>query len=268
MSRYTLIGSSHLFGIIGRYVGDLPDGSFQRAWATNQPVTGAVDLGGPPGWQGEFVLFNTPAAGAPPEFNGQTLYLPEELGRMLGHASADTRVIFSLMRGHEYAIASLVDDPSHGDFNDAASHGLPGRPWMSLADATAWVREFSAPLFATLLALRRQFPQARVVHVPPPPPIESEAHILAHPESFGPLFAQYGIKPFEARARLYRLMLSDMAQRLRAFGIASLAPPAGALTPAGGLRAEFARGCLHGNEAYAELLGQQMTEVLAHAPSV
>ncbi|MFG6489452.1 hypothetical protein ACG04R_22430 [Roseateles sp. BYS78W] len=268
MSRYSLIGSSHLFGITDRFVRELPANAVHRAWATGVPVTGPLDLGGPSGWQGEYVLFNTPAAGPPPEFDGKVLYLPDELGRVLSHVSADTEVVFSLMRGHEYAIVSLVDDPAHGDFNDAVSHCLPGRPWMSLADATAWVREFSAPLFATLLALRRQFPRARVVHLPPPPPIESEEHILAHPEAFGPLFAQHGIKPFAARARLYRLMLSDMAERLRAYGVDSLPPPPGSLTPAGGLKAEHARGCLHGNQAYAEGLATQIREVLAHVASV
>lgn len=264
MPRYTLIGSSHLFGIMDRFVGALPDNGFQRAWATGIPATGLVDLGGCSGWQGEYVLFNTPAAGPPPVFDGKLLHLPEQLGRVLGFASPDTRVIFSLMRGHEYAIASLVDDPAHGDFNDASSACLPGRPWMSLEDATHWVRDFSAPLFATLLALRQHFPKARVVHLVPPPPIESEEHILSNPESFGPLFAQFGIKPFEARLRIYRLMLSDMATRLQAYGVESLLPPSGALTPAGGLHADFARGCLHGNQRYAELLAEQIREVLAH----
>jgi len=261
-SRFSLIGSSHLFGVIDQYVGKLPDNGFQRAWDTGVPATGALDLGGPPGWQGEFVLFNTPAAGPPPEVRDGMLYLPEQLGRVLGSVSADSRCIFSLMRGHEYAVASLVDDPAHADFSDAHGPSLVGRRWMSRADALAWVREFADPIVATVVALRQHFPRSHIVQVPPPPPIESEAHILAHPESFGALFAAYGIKPFEMRLRLYRLMTADLAARLQPYGIASLPPPPGALTPAGGLHEDFARGCLHGNHEYARLLGEQVKAYL------
>ena len=264
MSQYTLIGSSHLFGIMDRFVRGITVEDHRQAWATGIPLTGPMNLGASEGWQGEYVLFSTGIAGPAPVLDGHTLHMPEQLTRVLSFVNPDTQVIFSLMRGHEYAIASLVDDPSHGDFNDEVSTCQPGRPWMSLEDATQWVRDFSAPLFATLLALRMYFPRARIVQLVPPPPIESEEHILANPESFGPLFAQFGIKPFAARMRMYRLMLADMDARLKVHGIDSVMPPAGALTPAGGLLPDFARGCLHGNERYGELLAQQIREALAH----
>jgi hypothetical protein len=40
------------------------------------------------------------------------------------------------------------------------------------------------------------------------------------------------------------------------------------LAPAGGLRSDHARGCLHGNQRYAEGLAAQIREVLAHVASV
>lgn len=271
---FSLIGSSHLFGMIDQYVGKLPDNGFQRAWDTGVPATGALELGGPPDWRGEFVLFNTAAAGPPPELHDGVLYLPEQLSRVLASVSPESRCVFSLMRGHEYAIASLVDDPAHADFSDDSGASLAGRRWMSRDDALAWVRGIAAPLFTTVLALRQHFPRAHIVQVPPPPPIESETHILSNPESFGELFRAHGVKPFAMRLRLYRLMMSDLAARLQAYGIASLAPPADALTAGGGLRADFARGCLHGNHEYARLLGEQVKSYLnvldnpggAHAP--
>ncbi|PTT77846.1 hypothetical protein DBR42_24615 [Pelomonas sp. HMWF004] len=265
LPRFTLIGSSHLFGMIDQYVGKLPDNGFQRAWETGVPATGAIDLRQLPEWQGEFVLFNTPAAGPPPQLKNQVLFLPDQLLKVLDSVSPQTRFVFSMMRGHEYAVASLVDDPSQADFSDDSGPALPGHPWMSRQDATAWVREMAEPLFTTALALRQQFPNATVVHVPPPPPIESHEHISANPESFGALFAAHGIKPFAMRMRIYRLLLADLGQRLAAYGIESLAPPAGALTEAGGLKADFARGCLHGNQHYAGLLGEQIKQRLRHA---
>lgn len=272
LPRFTLIGSSHLFGVMDQFVGAIPDNGFRRAWDTGVPATGPLSLGDLPGWQGGYVLYNTPAAGPPPEFRDQVLYLPDALIRVLGSVPTESRCIFSLMRGQEFAIAALVDHPDHADFIDAdaaddASPFEPGRRWMSHEDAVTWVNDIARPLLTTHLALRCQFPAARIVHVPAPPPVEDEAHILANAEGFGPLFAQHGVKPFAMRRRIYRLMYAELGRQLAEHGIASLAPPAGALTPAGGLRADFARGCLHGNERYAELLAGQIREVL-HAASV
>ncbi|HET7795680.1 MAG TPA: hypothetical protein VFL64_20000 [Rhizobacter sp.] len=266
--RFAVIGSSHLYGIIHSYVGPLRDlrEKYSVAWETGVPATGRLDFGGLPGWEGCFVAYNTPAAGAPPVVRDQVLYMPPELSRVLGSIPQDTDCIFSLMRGHEFAMSGLVDDPSHADFNDGDSLCEAGRQWVSLEDATAWVREIAAPLFGTHLALKQHFPKARIVHVPAPPPIESQAHIEANVESFGPLFARHGIKPYAMRQRLYKLMYGTLNRDLAAYGIESLPVPSEALTPAGGLRADWARGCLHGNEHYGAALGQQMKRRLQHAP--
>ena len=67
------------------------------------------------------------------------------------------------------------------------------------------------------------------------------------------------------RLRAYRLMYAELNRQLAEHGMASLPPPPEALTPSGGLRADFARGCLHGNQRYAQGLAAQIREVLAHA---
>jgi hypothetical protein len=260
--RFTLIGSSHLFGLKDEFVGELPNNAVKIAWETGVPVTGEIDLGGLPAWQGQFVMFNTPAAGPPPQIKDGVLYVPPQLPEVLSHIAADTQVIFSLMRGQEFAIASLVDDPGHADFFGDDGGFEPGRAWISRADASDWLRGVAEPLLATHLTLRQQFPAARIVHVCPPPPIEDEAHIRANAEGFGALFAAHGVKPFAMRLRMYRLMYAELNAQLARHGVFSLSAPADALTPAGGLRAELARGCLHGNQAYAQLLAAQIREVL------
>lgn len=268
MKRFAVIGSSHLYGIIHSYVGPLRDlrEKYSVAWETGVPATGPLDFGGLPGWSGQFVAYNTPAAGTPPFLKDGVLYMPAELTRVLSSIAPDTDCIFSLMRGHEYAMSGLVDDPSHPDFNDGATLCEAGRQWVSLEDATTWVRQIASPLFGTHLALRQHFPKARIVHVPAPPPIESQAHIENNVESFGPLFARHGIKPYPVRKRLYQLMYRTLERDLAPYGIESLPVPTEALTPNGGLRADWARGCLHGNEHYGAALGQQMKRSLGHAP--
>jgi hypothetical protein len=190
------------------------------------------------------------------------LFIPPQLTAVFGAIPADVEVIFSVLRGQEFAISQLVDDPSHADFIDDAGGFEPGRRWMSRADAEAWAADVARPLLTTHLALRQQFRAAQVVHLPAPPPIEDEAHIRAHAEGFGPLFAQHGVKPFAMRQRFYRLMYAGLNRQLAAHGIRSLPPPPGSLTPAGGLKAEHARGCLHGNTWYAQGLAEQIQEVL------
>lgn len=263
---FVAIGSSHLFGLIDRYIAPVSSAKYRSVWSTGVPFREPIELAAPQGWHGEHVLYNTPVAGPPPVLKKQVLYIPEALTSVFGHIDPGVDCIFSLLRGQEFAVAALVDDPSHADFLDDGGQIEPGRRWMSRADALGWVRQIAEPLWTTHLALRQQFPRARIVHVPAPPPVESHDHIMANPEAFGPLFAQHGIKPFGMRRRIYRLMYGDLNQRLAQMGILSLEPPPAALTEGGGLRAEFARGCLHGNEAYAELLAQQIREVLAHVP--
>ncbi|WP_457442168.1 hypothetical protein [Roseateles sp. P5_E4] len=263
---FVAIGSSHLFGLIDRYIEPVSSAKYRSVWSTGVPFREPIELDAPPGWRGEHVLYNTPVAGPPPMLKEGVLYIPDVLTGVLGHIPQEAEVIFSLLRGQEFAIAALVDDPSHGDFLGDDGRMEPGRRWMSRTDALAWVRQIAEPLWTTHLALRQQFPRARIVHVPAPPPVESHEHIAANPEAFGQLFAVHGIKPFTMRQRIYRLMYGDLNQRLAQMGILSLAPPVGALTGNGGLKAEFARGCLHGNELYAELLAQQIREVLADVP--
>lgn len=266
MKRFAAIGSSHLFGVIHHHVGPMQPGQYQSAWDTGIPCTGPLDLGDLPGWSGCFVLYNTPAAGAPPYVQGQVLFMPPELTQVLASIPADTDCIFSLMRGQEFAMSGLVDDPTHPDFNDAESLCEPARQWISIEDATRWVRQIASPLLGTHLALKQHFPRARIVHVPAPPPIESQEHIAANAEGFGPLFARHGIKPFAMRKRLYRLMYDTLNRDLAAYGIESLPIPAEALTARGGLRADWARGCLHGNGRYGAALGTLMKRSLQHAP--
>ncbi|KQW41107.1 MULTISPECIES: hypothetical protein [unclassified Roseateles] len=267
MRRFTAIGSSHLFGLLQQYVAPMESGRFQSVWDTGQPFVAELPLG-VPGWRGDFVLYNTPVAGPAPLLKERVLYIPPELTAVLGHIPAGAEVIFSLLRGQEFAVSQLVDDPSHADFIGDDGGFEAGRRWMSREDALAWVRSIAEPLLATHLALRQQFPQARIVHVPAPPPIEDAAHVLANAEGFGPLFAAHGVKPFAMRLRVYRLMYAELARQLAEHGITSLAPPVQALTPAGGLKAECARGCLHGNHLYAQGLAAQMTEVLTHVASL
>ena len=259
--RYAVIGSSHLFGLIQHFVEPMETGRFQSVWDTGTPAVAELPLG-TPGWRGDLVLYNTPVGGPPPVLQERVLYIPPQLTAVLGHVPAGVDVVFSLMRGQEFAVSQLVDDPTHADFVDEDGGFEPGRCWMSRADALAWAREIAQPLLTTHLALRQQFPRARIVHLPAPPPIEDEAHILANAEGFAPLFAQHGVKPFTMRLRVYRLMYAELNRQLAEHGIVSLAPPPGSLTAAGGLKADHARGCLHGNTLYAQGLAAQIREVL------
>ena len=176
---------------------------------------------------------------------------------MFSHVPAEAEVHFSLLRGHEFAVASQVDDPGHADFIGDDASFKPGWRWQSRVDAQSAqdcrAAAGHAPRYAST------GPAARLMHITAPPPIEDEAHIRANAEGFGPLFEQHDIKPFPMRQPTHQLMYSELSNELAQHGVLCLPVPANPLKSSGGLRAEMALGCLHGNQGYAELLALQIT---------
>lgn len=124
--RFAVIGSSHLFGLIQQYVGPVDSGKYQFVWDTGTPAVAELPLEAV-GWRGDFVLYNTPAGGPPPVLQEGVLYIPPQLTAILAAISAEAEVVFSLMRGQEFAVSQLVDDPSHADFIGDDGGFEPGR---------------------------------------------------------------------------------------------------------------------------------------------
>jgi hypothetical protein len=200
-----------------------------------------------------FLACNMNSLGDPSYSDGSLTYSPA-LGNFLDLVGSGASTIFVMLRGNEFGIVSLVESKPGWDFSYGGREAVKGRQFVQLSDVTAYLDGVTNPLLASCVLIKHRFPGAAVVHVAAPPPVESESHILANPEIFGPLFEAHGVRPFAMRKKLYDAMYDGLAAKLQHFGIRSFMAPSECLTQAGGLKEEFAHGCLHGNDAYGRSL--------------
>ncbi len=170
-----------------------------------------------------------------------------------------TAIIF-MLHGNEFGVETLVETVPPWDFSFGDERpAIKGRQFVPSNDAVEYLKMVSRPLLTTCLLIRQTYPNTPIYYVPAPPPIESEEHILKNPEGFGELFRAYGLRPFEHRMKVFDVMFKFIAAQMTAMRVETIHHPQEALTPAGGLKTEYAAGCLHGNARYGKALIAQLT---------
>lgn len=189
-----------------------------------------------------------------PQYEGNSLNASENMIKFVGAVDPDATAIVVMLRGNEFAIESLVDTPVHWDFSDRDRPATKGRQLVRRRDMMAYLESRTNSLYASCLLYRVKFPKSKIFHVVAPPPIESEAHILGSPEIFGSLFEEYGVRPFHLRKKIYDMMYGILSENLHKIQVTQIFAPQETLTDSGGLKSEFASGCLHGNDMYGRAL--------------
>jgi hypothetical protein len=169
-----------------------------------------------------------------------------------------TKAIVVMLRGNEFALHSLVDSYPRWDFTYQSALAIKGRQLISQQDALEHFESVMNPMLATCLLYKQMFTNTKIFYVVPPPPIEDINHILENPEGFRELFSEFGIMPFEIRKKIYDAMYMPLAVRLNESNIETVFTPGECLTESGGLKANYASGCLHGNSLYGKAI---MTEL-------
>ena len=253
-----LVGNSQLItSLLAAYCSPEDQRRASEDWSGRRVTRGALHV--EPGHRFEFLACNMQLLGEP-AFSNNAVSASSALLEFAGLIEPAPRVIVLMLRGNEFAMESLVDDRPHWDFSYPGMPATPGRQLLRARDVAAHFARVMEPTLAMCLLYRHTYPQAQIYHVAAPPPIESQQHILEQPEVFGELLAEQGLRPFELRLKIYQALYQPLAERLAGFGVQTLFAPAQSLTPAGGLRSEFASGCLHGNHAYGRAL---MADLLA-----
>jgi hypothetical protein len=138
----------------------------------------------------------------PPLHNGR---LTQPLVQQLHHARADLHI--AVIGGNEHAAMSLLNHPRRFDvvLPDAPELAVqPGATLLPAALALALLEQWCAPHVELLAAYRAAVP-GRLVHLEPPPPVPSEAHIRRYPDSFGDAIAAHGVSPALVRYKFWRL---------------------------------------------------------------
>lgn len=175
--------------------------------------------------------------------------------------------LISMLNGNEHSALTLVQHAVPYDFQ------VPGRtdlPLLADAQPVSYevIRRHLEPwLNATIASLamaRMMLPAIRLVHVFPPPPVESNEQIMLVPELFREHLMYYGITPLSVRVKYYLLAKQIVRETLAGLGlnIEFLDAPPQAVGPAGGLLDPYVAGATHGNQAYGELVALQMRDLL------
>lgn len=169
--------------------------------------------------------------------------------------------IVSMIHGNEHA-ATLFNVWPPFDFVDEAGAGVaPGVPVIDQVFIDAHIESWTAMVFFPLWVLRQVVPNP-LAHVLPPPPREKPEG-SPHMETLAEYATRHGFAPDRLRLKWYRRYCRQLAQRLASIGCAVFEPPQQACNAEGLLRAEFAEGLTHGNQAYGALTARRIESWLA-----
>jgi len=174
-------------------------------------------------------------------------------------------VIVIMLRGNEFAIESLVNYPCY-DFSYKGQLATAGMQLVRESDALEHFNRTINPILASCLIYKSLFPESSIYYVAAPSPIDSEDYIIENPEIFGDLFNTYGVRPFLLRKKIYDAMHDLLSSELSKYGIETIFTPSECLTSRGGLKSDFAHGCLHGNDHYGRALMSKLREMNLYAP--
>ncbi|WP_165390829.1 hypothetical protein [Pseudoduganella lutea] len=172
-------------------------------------------------------------------------------------------MLVSILHGSAHSALSLVRHPQPFDFVLPGHEDLPfieGAQPVAEAVIRSQLAPYQQSTVAALALARVALPEIRLVHVFAPPPTESEDEIRRVPEGFRQYLDHYGIAPLSLRLKYYHLSNRIIREGLQAMGVSVhfVETPGQALAPSGGLKAEYAFGATHGNDAYGALLAAEL----------
>lgn len=175
-------------------------------------------------------------------------------------------MLVSILHGSAHSALSLVQHPQPFDFV------LSGREDLAFIEGAQPVDEavirrqlgpYQQSTIGSLALARVALPDIRLVHMFAPPPTESDEEIRRVPEGFRQHLDHYGIAPLSLRLKYYHLSNRMIREGLQAMGVDVhfVEAPAQAVAASGGLKAEYAFGATHGNDAYGALLAAELTRI-------
>ena len=201
-----------------------------------------------------------------PDGQRQVIAVDGFIGLLRSIESAqENNCLFSMVLGNEHS--HLVQHAVPYDFYLPWNQNLELLPDTQPVAYEIIRRQMEQALsyqIACVAIMRTLLPNLRLVHVLPPPPIESEIQLLKTPEIFGEQLTRFGITPFSIRLKYYLLAVDILRQALNPFGVELLEAPPEAVSANGGLKDEYVYGATHANEAYGELVIKQMQALVSN----
>jgi hypothetical protein len=187
--------------------------------------------------------------------------LAERLQRDLAIRDNRAQSIVDCVAGNEYHFIGLANHPRPFDFVLPTAPHLPLQPNAEIIPTTLITQTMRHALqyaLAVLTALR-EATSLPIWHVQSPPPVPSEAHIMAHPTHFKDALKQYGVAPAVLRWKLWRLQSEIYLEACESQGISFLPTPPAAMDQDGFLvESGWNPDPTHANKWYGDLVLSQI----------
>ncbi len=170
-------------------------------------------------------------------------------------------LVISATYGSEHNYYSLV---SYMPLYDFAPYDDPpvGQPVDGIY-MDAVLTPMGLSVAAPLACLRRALPAARLIHVPPPPPLFDPMQATSL-EAMREHIERHGLSRPSLRRKWHAAYLEKTRLLLQPFAVEVLEADAAVVCRDGYLKPEYAEGLTHGNRAYGRLLAQRLLQTLAH----
>lgn len=170
--------------------------------------------------------------------------------------------VVCVLMGNEYNSMAMVRHPRPYDFawperGFAADPAAEEIPFAMMKAQLASLAGRNALLFWRTISEAVSCP---LYLLPPPPPIRSEAHILAHPGNFGAMATKHGLNPPEFRHKMWQLYCEVLREAVAGSTTQFVELPGVVLE--NGYLAEpyWSQDPTHANAAYGEILLETIEE--------
>jgi hypothetical protein len=216
----------------------------------------------------EFIQLLEPAFNPNIDYVNGRVVLKAALAERLQKCSAVPNgcvpMIVDCIGGNEYHLIGLTNHPRPFDFVLPAAPKLPLLPGAEIIPTTLIIQTMRSSMqyvLAVFTALR-EATGLPIWHVQSPPPISSDAYILAHATYFKDVINMHGVMPALLRWKLWRLQSDVYLEACESLGIAFLPTPPEALDQQGFLvEAGWNQDPTHANGWFGELILSQIAEV-------
>lgn len=179
----------------------------------------------------------------------------QDLRAVLSSAEFDT--VVSCIGGNVHSLFGLTNAPNPFDFVIPEHADLTMLPNAEVVPYAAIRKQLETRMLPhiDLMLLLSQITEKRILHLSPPPPIESEAHIRANPSKFAERIQELGVAPPILRWKFWRASIAILETVCQKKGIEFLPVPRAAVTSTGFLAPEFwHEDPVHGNARFGALV--------------
>lgn len=192
------------------------------------------------------------------EQGATSVKISDFLGRFVNKVSGFDAIV-SVIQGSEHATLGLINMLPEYDFPPYEGP-LECQPIDSMY-IDAIVSEMTSPVVTPLAFMKSAIKNAKILHVPPPPPLRNPAKAPVF-EAFRHEKEKYGFVRPGLSQKWHTMYVSKLKAQLESLNVILVDPSFEEACEDGFLKPEYAEGLTHGNSAYGKLVGSRIVQLL------